>query len=105
MRAGSAVIEANGRCIQAVHRLHAMRDQVRLLAQRPDAAAVRRAFSALSFDDMLDALGPSAWESFCTAYLIIEHGFVPTGLRTGSTLETVDIVGRCVSDGSHIMAQ
>ena len=89
------LLAAQGRA-GTVHRLHAMRDQVRLLARQPDEAGVKRALSALSFDDMIHALGPSAWESVCTAYLVIEHGFVPTGLRTGSTLETIDIIGRCL---------
>ena len=88
-----------------VHRFHAMRAHVRLLAEQSDAAGVRRALSALSFGDLVEALGASAWESLCTAYLILEHGFVPTGLSTGYTLEAVDIVGRRMSDGAHVLAQ
>ena len=88
-----------------VHRFHAMRTHVRLLAEQGDAAGVRAALNALSFGDLIEALGASAWESLCTAYLILEHGFVPTGLSTGYTLEAVDIVGRRVSDGAHVLAQ
>ena len=98
------LLAAQGRA-GTVHRFHAMREHVRLLAGQPDAAGVRRALSSMSFADLIDTLGASAWESVCTAYLTLEHAFVPTGLRTGSTLETLDIVGRSVPDGTHILAQ
>lgn len=88
-----------------VHRFHAMRSHVRLLAEQRDEAGVRRALGALSLSDLIESLGASAWESICTAYLILEHGFVPTGLSIGLTLEAVDIVGRRVNDGAHVLAQ
>jgi hypothetical protein len=59
----------------------------------------------MPFDELIDVLGASAWESVCTAYLTLECGFVPTGLRTGSTLPVFDIVGRSITDGTHILAQ
>lgn len=59
----------------------------------------------MPFDHLIDLLGASAWEPVCTAYLTLEHGFVPTGLRTGSTLPVFDIVGRSAPDGTRIFAQ
>lgn len=97
------LLAAQGRA--NVHLFHAMRDHVRLLGKHPDAAGVRRELAAMTFNDLIDTLGASAWESVCTSYLTLEHGFVPTGLSTGLTLETLDIVGRSTRDGSHILAQ
>jgi hypothetical protein len=88
-----------------VHEFHGMRPHVRLLAESEDVAAVRASMAAMPLDVFLDFLGAVAWESFCTGYLTLEHGFVPTGLATGRTLPTFDIVGRRVSDGMHIFAQ
>ena len=55
--------------------------------------------------DLIDFMGAYAWESLCTAYLVLEHGFVPTGPATGRTLPIFDIVGRRMQDGAHILAQ
>ncbi len=88
-----------------VHQFHGMRGHVSLLADQPHAAGVRQAIDQMPFDQLIDILGASAWESVCTAYLILERGFVPTGLRTGSTLPVFDIVGRSMADGAHILAQ
>ena len=88
-----------------LHRFHGMRGHVQLLAEYPDAKAVRAAIAAMPFDQLIDILGASAWESVCTGYLTLEHSFVPTGLRTGSTLPISDIVGRSTVDGAHILAQ
>ena len=68
-------------------------------------AAVQATVAAMPLDAFLDFMGAVAWESFCTGYLTLEHGFVPTGLATGRTLPTFDIVGRRHSDGMHIFAQ
>jgi hypothetical protein len=87
-----------------VHQFNNMREHVRLLAEHLNEDAVNRAISQKPFDEMLDVLGASAWESFCFAYLIWEEGFVPTGLSTGRTLPTVDIIGRR-RNGSRILAQ
>jgi hypothetical protein len=88
-----------------VHEFNNMREHVRLLAEHMDVDAVNLAFSQKPFDELLDILGASAWESFCFAYLIWEEDFVPTGLSIGRTLPTVDIIGRRRRDGSRIIAQ
>ncbi len=88
-----------------VHEFHGMREHIRLLADSTDSRTVRDTLSGLPFDETVKLLGPSAWESLCTAYLTLEHGFVTTGLSTGRTLPTFDIVGRRVPDGMHIFAQ
>lgn len=88
-----------------VHEFHGMRNHVRLLAESKNVQEVRATLSRMPYDDLIDFLGASAWESVCTAYLTLEHGFVPTGLSTGYTLPIFDIVGRRVPDGLHILAQ
>jgi hypothetical protein len=89
-----------------VHQFNSMMKHVRLLAEHATSADVNAAFRALPFDDLLECLGASAWESFALAYLILESGFVPTGLSTGRTLPIVDIVGRSRTEGSRrIVAQ
>lgn len=97
------LLSAQGR--SNVHEFHGMRNHVRLLAESKDVQDVRTTVSRMPFDNLIDFLGASAWESVCTAYLTLEHGFVPTGLSTGYTLPTFDIVGRRVPDGMHILAQ
>jgi hypothetical protein len=87
-----------------VHRFNSMREHVRLLAEHLNEDAVNRAFGAKPFDELLDVLSASAWESFCFAYLIWEEDFVPTGLSIGRTLPKVDIIGRR-RNGSRILAQ
>jgi hypothetical protein len=88
-----------------LERFHGMNRHVRLLGTEPDARAVRAVVDAMDFDQVIEFLGASAWESVCTAYLTMEHGFVPTGLSTGSTLATFDIVGRSLVDSAYILAQ
>jgi hypothetical protein len=96
------LIPAQGR--SNVYQLHSMREHVRLLADHLNEDAINRAYSEKPFDELLDLLGASAWESFAVAYLIWEEDFVPTGLSIGRTLPIVDIVGRR-RNGSHIFAQ
>ena len=100
---GYRLLPAQGR--GNLHQFHGMRGHIRLLADKPDAESVREAIREMPFDQLIDILGASAWESVCTAYLTLERGFVPTGLRTGSTLPVFDIVGRSMTDGTHILAQ
>jgi len=88
-----------------VHEFNVMYGHVQLLADHENAAALNQAFRDRPFDELLDLLGASAWESFAFAYLILETEFVPTGLSTGRTMPVVDIVGRRRSDGSRIVAQ
>jgi hypothetical protein len=87
-----------------VYQFKSMREHVRLLADHLNEDAINRAFGEKPFDELLDLLGASAWESFCFAYLIWEEEFVPTGLSIGRTLPKVDIIGRR-RNGSHIFAQ
>lgn len=96
------LLAAQGR--SNVHQFHNMSEHVKLLAENLDEDGINRAFSLKPFDELLDVLGASAWESFCFAYLIWEEGFVPTGLSIGRTLPTVDIIGRR-RNGSRILAQ
>ncbi|HJU14955.1 MAG TPA: hypothetical protein VJ770_00670 [Stellaceae bacterium] len=88
-----------------VNRINGLQKHVSLLIQSQTEADVSRALRAMPHNDLLDFLGAAEWESFCTAYLIIEEGFVPTGLSTGRALPVVDIVGRRRGDGSRIYAQ
>ena len=78
---------------------------VQLLLASQTAAEVNEQLRGLPFDELLDFLGPSGWESFSFAYLIFEEEFVPTGLSIGRTLPTVDIVGRRKDTGRRIIAQ
>lgn len=87
-----------------VHEFSQMWPHVKLLADSENEEAVRRVLAQKPFDELLDLLGASGWESFCFAYLIWEEGFVPTGLSTGRTLPVGDIVGRR-RNGSRIFAQ
>jgi hypothetical protein len=96
------LLPAQGR--SNVHQFHSMSEHVRLLAENLNEDETNREFSQKPFDELLDVLGASAWESFCFAYLIWEEGFVPTGLSIGRTLPTVDIIGRR-RNGSRILAQ
>lgn len=96
------LIAAQGR--GNVHQFHGMNEHVRLLADNPNEEGVNQAFRKKPFDQLLEVLGASAWESFCFAYLIWEEDFVPTGLSIGRTLPTVDIIGRR-RNGSRILAQ
>jgi hypothetical protein len=88
-----------------VYQLHGMRRHLQLLVESPDVGAVRSALAAMPLDELVDFLGAIAWESLCTGYLTMEHDFIHTGLSTGGTLPTFDVVGRRRSDGMHIFAQ
>jgi len=96
------LLAAQGR--SNVHQFNNIWEHVKLLAEHVNEDAINRAFGQRPFDELLDLLGASAWESFCFAYLIWEEDFVPTGLSTGRTLPTGDIVGRR-RNGSRIVAQ
>ena len=78
---------------------------VQMLLVTQTAAEVKERLRGLPFDELLDFLGPTCWESLCFAYLIFEEDFVPTGLSIGRTLPTVDIVGRRKCDGRRVIAQ
>ncbi len=88
-----------------VHEFHGMRGHVELLAESNDIRALRAFLKEIPFEQLIDVMGASAWESISTAYLTLEHQFVPTGLSTGGTLADFDIVGRRVPDGTRIFAQ
>jgi hypothetical protein len=78
---------------------------VKLLADSSTEAQVQNSLKQMSPSSLLDFLGASAWESICTAYLILEEEFVPTGLCTGRTLPILDMIGHRKSDAAHIYAQ
>jgi hypothetical protein len=75
------------------------------LAESKSEQEVWERFQNLDFDDLLDAMGPSGWESLSEAYLILTQTFVPTGLLVGKTLADLDIVGRRFGTGAKIVAQ
>lgn len=79
-------------------------DIVKILADAKDESEAIERIRGMSFQDWLEVLGPSSWESLCEAYLILAYGFVPTGLSVGRTLATFDIVGTN-RDGKKILAQ
>lgn len=77
-----------------------------LLANYSSEEHVNSAIEGKSIHEKLEMLGPSGWESLCLGYLILEEGFLPTGLRVGGTLRALDIVGRSREDkGDRIRAQ
>ncbi len=88
-----------------VHQFNVMRSHIELLADCSDELSVNNRLKEMQFDQLLNFLGASAWESFCFAYLTLEYNFLPTGLSTGRTLPTADIVGRNWETGSRIIAQ
>ena len=88
-----------------IYQLHGMRRHVELLVSCADVGAVRVEMAAMPLPELVRFLGAIAWESLCTGYLSLEHGFIHTGLSTGGTLPTFDIVGRRLSDGMHVFAQ
>lgn len=79
--------------------------QVEMLVASDNEADVQERFRQLSFDEWLNMLGPHGWESFCEGYLILEEGFVPTGLVVGKTLPGLDIIGKNRDDRHAIYAQ
>lgn len=76
-----------------LHKVPSYEKLTAILIKAADSDGVVELVSALSLEDWMDALGPKGWESVCTAYLILEHGFVPSGLLIGKTLADFDIVG------------
>lgn len=82
----------------------ARRVLIKFLAENKDEKSVKKAINALPTPQWLESLGPAAWESLCLGYLIIQEGFLPTGLGIGRTLPTFDIVGRN-KGGIRILAQ
>jgi hypothetical protein len=89
---------------QTLHQLKSYEVLVSILIAATDEDDALAAIRSLSLPDWIDALGPKGWESVCTAYLILEHGFLPTGLLVGGTLADFDIVGHDL-DGVAIYAQ
>jgi hypothetical protein len=87
-----------------VHEVHGTRPLIEMLARSMSAADVTTIIRAMPRDTWLETLGPNSWESLCFAYLILEEGFVPTGLGIGHTLPVFDIIGRSAS-GTRILAQ
>jgi hypothetical protein len=88
-----------------VHQFSRMYEHIKLLAEHPTADEIVSELSKMPFDEQLDLMGASAWESFCVSWLIMERSFIPTGLSTGKTLKAVDIVGRNRMTGKRIIAQ
>ncbi|HEX5452939.1 MAG TPA: hypothetical protein VFX06_04035 [Stellaceae bacterium] len=88
-----------------VHRFNGMQGHVDLLVKSQAEEDVSQALHQMQSEEFLDFLGAAEWESFCTAYLIIEEDLVPTGVSTGRTLPVFDIVGRRRRDGSRLYAQ
>jgi hypothetical protein len=86
-----------------VHQVHGAELLIQMLAESESAEEVTQKFRRLDWGDWLNALGPKGWESLCLAYLILEKGYLPTGLGVGNTLPDFDIVGRGL-DG-RILAQ
>jgi len=90
---------------QTLHRLGESYEKLAsILIEAKDADDVLSAIRGLSLPEWMDALGPKGWESICTAYLILEYGFLPTGLLIGGTLADFDIVGHDLN-GTAIYGQ
>lgn len=78
---------------------------IELLGEAQTETDVTNTLKIKPLDEALDLLGPTAWESVCLAYLVINYEFVPAGLALGRTLADIDIVGRQKSNGARILAQ
>ena len=89
---------------QTLCQLKSYKKLVSLLIASKDEKEVLATVRKLSLYEWIDILGPEGWESICTAYLILEHGFIPTGLLIGRTLKDFDIVGHDLQ-GSPIYGQ
>jgi len=87
-----------------LHKVSSHEKLISILIEARDEDDVRSAIRGLPLTDWIDALGDKGWESVCTAYLILEHGFLPTGLLVGSTLADFDIVGHDLN-GTSIYGQ
>ncbi len=88
-----------------IHKLNAMKDHIAILANCKNVSDVKKEICQKPFDKILDLMGPANWEAFCTAWLIIEHNFIPTGLLIGGTLKGVDVVGRNRTSHRRIVGQ
>jgi hypothetical protein len=88
-----------------IHEVHGTnRIFVELLAKSRTVQEAKSKIARMPSRKWLDVLGPASWESLCLGYLILEEGFVPTGLATGRTLPIFDIVGRDLND-RRVLAQ
>ena len=87
-----------------VHGVPSFSVLIEILAQSTNEEDASNAFSELSWESWMDALGPEGWEALSLGYLIWEESFVPAGLKIGGTLPVFDIVGRSRS-GCRIFAQ
>ena len=97
------LVPTQGRC--NVHEFSRMYEHVKLLAEHATADEIVGVLGKMPFDQQLDLMGASSWESFCVSWLIMEQSFIPTGLSTGRTLKALDIVGRNRLSGKRIVAQ
>ena len=88
-----------------VYCLRSLAQLVGLLEQCDDEVGVCNLIANMDLGTWLDILGPKGWESIALAFLVIEEGFVPTGLNIGHTLATVDIAGRGLLTQCQIVAQ
>ena len=88
-----------------VHEFNTTYDLVRILAASLNEEDAARRIDTMPLREWLDVLGPEGWESLALGYLILEDGYVPTGLIIGGTLAVFDIVGRSRIDNAHIIAQ
>ena len=77
---------------------------LKILARYSSPQEVREFYASMTTDAWLDFLSPTEWESLCLGYLIIEYGYVPTGLLPGRTLSIYDLVGK-TRDGRRILGQ
>jgi hypothetical protein len=87
-----------------VHHVVSCEGLVKMLRDSADSGEVRRRFSEMGWDEWLAALGPKGWESLCTGFLIVAHGYLPSGLAIGGTLADFDIVGS-LGSGEAVFAQ
>ena len=87
-----------------VHELKNGRPLIEILGRSSGTREANSQLENLGLEDWLNIMGPNSWESFCEAYLILERGFLPTGLSVGKTMSSYYIVGRR-RDGRRIFAQ
>jgi hypothetical protein len=87
-----------------VHEVPGTASLIELLAASDSESDVCARFRSLPWEEWLQVLGPHGWEALCLGYLIVETGFVPTGLDIGRTLPLFDLIGKNRS-GHRIYAQ
>jgi hypothetical protein len=66
---------------------------LRFLADSQDPEEVARRLQSQPLEEQLELLGPWGWEALCLGYLILEEGYLPTGLLPGKSMATFDLVG------------